>query len=193
MFVDPEDGYRSVAGSLQNLVRLSATHRKANEIDVPINFAEFVEDWICRRIPEDFVEGLGKSAKKKRRPGTGVLTLGTVQAASTIELHAHRDAGRICVSPPEAERRAQVCLKCDMNSSSTACMSCRGLVSWIRGWIHGSTTVDKRLYVCKISAIMNIVHVHMTESALASCTPDKMVELHPEHCWKRKLLEKHNG
>ena len=188
-YQDPDTEHITVAGTFKDLIRIASTHRIANKLEVTLDFPAIVEDWICRRIPLDMT-----SAWESESTGSvSVLTTRTITAATNLMMREWRnkDNRKVC-TPREATRRALICSECPSNQQKTACMSCQGLITWIKGWLPRSTSVDGALYICVKSAIMNVAHVHMTAATLERTIRDDNISKLPEKCWKRQLLEKEN-
>jgi len=181
----PETKHTIRRATFIDLVQHVKRHFKANELEIPDDIENRIEKFICDRIPLSMTTSTAnRNEFSKLR-----MTVGAVQRATSAALHAWRDEKRRSVSSKEAEERAQICVDCPENTRNTACLSCRGLNNWVKGWQSVSTTKDNQLFICGVSAIMNIAHVHLTEPALRKCISSTLIPKHPETCWKRKTLE----
>lgn len=184
-FDDPHDGYHSIAATFSDLVKEAVRHRKANDTEIPSNFAEIIEDFLCSQNPSDFVDG-----KPKRSPDKRVITGYVTRQATSILMNTWVKMGRHVVSQKIADERAEQCSTCVMNLKSTACASCQGLNTWVQSRTGRSTAHDAKLRVCRVSAIMCLAHVHIDKNTLQKVTPEEVINASPADCWKKKLLTK---
>ena len=188
-FSDPQDDFFIAnAPTLEVLVRQATHHRRANGYPIPENFAEVVEDWLCRQIPMDMVTGFEHIDPRNYRPH--VLTFTAVQKATREILGAWRADGRRMASASEIEQRSKNCADCKMNSGKAACASCHGITSWVMLWMGKINPPHAdRLYVCAIDAVLNLAQVHLTAEAIGRTVKKFMLEKYSESCWKRKIVE----
>jgi len=187
IFIDPEDHFENTGNTFAVLVQKSVSHRKANGIVVPDNFPEIIEDWICRQIPASFIKDAPKNYDTVKRI---ILTPTVVQKATKAVLYGWRDGGRRFVDKDELDRRIGVCSKCPMNVDSSSCKSCNGMFAWIEEWFGKSDEdAKKTLRICRVSGILNLSHVYVPVKGLEIATAQHMIAKHPEHCWKRQLLD----
>ena len=180
------DGTYIRAAHWGQLIEMIKQHRKVNNIPVSPELEQEVESWICSQISPELCTGGSSAQQGKPRP----VTVWTVTAATKIALYAWRNENRMSVSLLEAGRRAAICAVCSQNSTNAACLSCRGLVSWVRGWMPRTTPSDSNLYVCNATGIMNIAAVHMGQGPIRSSTPKEVIGRFAKDCWKLPLLEK---
>ena len=172
-----------LSGYWHTLIADVAKYMSSNEIDIPIDLAEQIEDWICRHIPAE----LTSDPHQVYAPGKRPLTSHTIETATAIALRAWKNVGRKVVLISEAEERAKICADCKFNISSVSCFSCKGTRQWILQKVQRTTSMDNNLLVCSISGIMNMTHVHMTEEVIRSFSNGNILDNHPDNCWKKKM------
>ncbi|MCH8247080.1 MAG: hypothetical protein IH951_11810 [Bacteroidetes bacterium] len=184
-FLDKETGHEFVAGDFNSLCFNVGAYYSVNDRTVPENLPEIVEDWICQQLTDSLVVGGPMHAIRDRR----YVTYGMAYSAVKKICERWRDMGRKYVSLQTAEARAKICSDCKFNMPSAACSQCKGLDTWLVQYIRRQTHMDDNLSVCQVTVVMNRAHIHFTEDVLRSATPSNLVPLHPDECWKRKLLE----
>lgn len=183
-YVDPDTKHQNIASHFDQLLMLASKHRAANDLKVAPNFPEIIEDNICRRSPITMTNAGEDEYPAETRP----LTSSTVQMATKQVLWAWRKDGRRCVSTLEASERGLICSNCHLNTQTAACYSCKGLIAWIKQWLKNSTPIDGSLYVCRVTAVLNVAHIHLRPEAIKAYSSKHIAEKHPEKCWKRILL-----
>ena len=186
-YVDPDTSHKTIAGDFVALIREASKHRQANSLDIPIDFPDIIEKWICDRTPTDMLTGPMEEMPVSHR----VLTLAIVKKATQQCLKVWSKNGRQVVVPDVADGRAAKCVKCELNRFNSACTSCIGLNGWIRQWVRRKTTLDKSLAVCQVCAVMNISQVHFADNIIIAMTPQVILEDFPPACWKKPILEAH--
>jgi len=157
-------------GPLDALVQLVQKHYEVNNIPVPENLRVLVEDFICRNVMDGFCEGeeSGKSPKGIYRN----LTFWQI-----VE-NTRKNLGHTAwIDQAEAERRADICLRCPHNLRHM-CTSCNGLRQTVRGLTGGrSTRMDDYIGVCGISGMVIAGLAYMAHPKVHVEVPK------PEQCW----------
>lgn len=115
-YEEPTTGVRLESPTKSGLTAEIQAHCRTNQLAVPKNLSDLIEDFMCERLPEGFCYGTGPRAK--------VITLQQVKKR-TSDLAA----GNPRLTSGEARQRAAACGDCELNDRS-ACPTCVGLVSW---------------------------------------------------------------
>lgn len=184
-YKDSDTNFLIEGGHFDQLVEMVSKHRAANGLSIAPNLPAIIEDAICRQIPAEMTNAPMSDYPVSHRP----MTLSTVTNATKIALKAWRRLGRHVVPKSKANERAKLCTDCPENVMSSACLSCKGLSSWIREWLGRSTPYDDSLYVCRVCGVMSSAQIHLTRKTFADYSSEAIIPKHPESCWKRKLLE----
>lgn len=142
---DPLTGQVLTGTTFTQVLAKAVAARKANGLPIGLGFEAEVEQWCCAAQPSECVDVDPLRPRRKR------LTLDDVVRAAKVMFSFKSRGGRL-VSPAEAERRAQVCLRCPMNSGYIRpCSVCHELGDLVRSITGGGqTTVDAKLHVCHV-------------------------------------------
>jgi hypothetical protein len=146
----PETGFRFAEIDFESLLRVVKDHRKANSIPIGSNFRAEIEDASAREILQLFPNYEGVIDET----GTRAISKGRGIDLSDIRSFLNVMSGWLAkglqfVDQSEAERRADICVRCPMNVDIPACFGCSGVtatVAAIKG--NHSTSKDDRLRVC---------------------------------------------
>lgn len=185
LYTVEQTGFTIRAGDKASLVERVSKHMSANDLRVPANLPDVVEDWICRRCPPDMIVN---PANVKLDPTLRPVTESAVFAATQGYINAWRTLGRSVVTTAAAIERANVCLECSKNSSAASCANCTGIRQWAHGWIRTSLPMEKLLFVCSVTMSLNQIVVMLPAAAVRKGTHPETVPYHPEHCWKKLIL-----
>jgi hypothetical protein len=183
-FHDDELDMDTQANTKAQLILQCKKLRRLNGVEIPGDFADIIEDWICQRIDQHFV--LGEKPPSAIR---AYMPLSVVKTATEIFLTQWRIAGRKYVSTAKADERAVICLSCEQNRVNAACLGCKGLTPWVRGWTQRSTTYDQRLLICNCCAVMNVAHIHADNAYIVKATHAEILNAMPATCWRKQLCE----
>jgi len=158
--------------NLDDLIQQCCSHRRANELQIPDDFAEFVEASICYACPPEISSGFPDDRKMSER----ATSLYQVLRNTNVFLLNWRLKGNTeKVIQDEANTRAFVCVKCKYNNK-TLCLSCHGHDQWINGWTGRKTKHDAALGVCACDGIILYATIHSTLKTSGEF---------PDHCWKK--------
>lgn len=159
----PETGMEFNHPTSQGLLQAVRGHYAANQIAVPANLWDLIEDYICRHVPESFCSGRGTSVR--------TITLHEIRT-NTQKLLAR---GR--VTPGEASRRVDICLQCEFNDRRM-CPTCVGLVAWAKRLVASSVPRDEWLGVCAVDGTALPAKIHLC--------PRRGEGEYPTACWVGK-------
>lgn len=95
-------------------------------------------------------------------------------------LGIHRKTKLELVTPAEAERRAQICATCPLNTPMgvSSCASCKQAAKVLRQELIGARKRDQRLEGCSVLGVDLVSAVHLDEPRVARNDL-------PAHCWRR--------
>jgi hypothetical protein len=190
-FTCPETGYRiDNECSLSGLLMRVEDHYKNNDIPLPDDWRERVENQICEKLPagwcnyEDGSEGRG--LPQGMQGVTAELVWKGVQSLAAMLGNASMGESNF-VSTEEAERRANICTRCHYNHPVNACKGChlmRQIVNTV-GSIKGErvTSKDSLLMNCGICGCRNDAIVHVKTSVLQKGESPEMMSRRPAWCW----------
>ncbi len=106
-YIDADTDYRFKAPTMQQLVKKVAAHRHANELDIPSDIYEIIEDWICRRLPK----GLCLSPNGRvTHSGVAHRTAEASVRATMLISRINKKLGRGPVDEATSNTRAKFCI-----------------------------------------------------------------------------------
>jgi len=179
-YTQEETGHTMSADSFHQLVGRVVEHRRANNLPVPFNIDDIVEQQLCEERPE-----LCKEHRPKPATSVSFLTM-ELAVRFTKTLYT---AGAERVDQSVADERAAICVGCEDNIEPEGCNGCR------RGWIKkaiefiagtGKTALDERLKACRHCGCFNSAQIWMPLDALQKMISEKENAGLPDHCWKKK-------
>lgn len=186
-FVCPDTGYRVRELSLGGMFDKIERHYKDNELSLPDNWKEIVEDRLCQSLPP------GWCRYTDGRPGNGShcrvdadMIVHGIQSLSKLvwEQFTGQD---VFVSQDEADQRAEICAKCQLNVNAGICMSCGMMEGVLRtvGKIKGNrnTKWDGMLQNCCVCGCRNEAIVHIRKDILQTGESEDMKARRPAWCW----------
>jgi hypothetical protein len=170
------------------LVEEVKTHMRSNEIVIPDNLPEVIEDFICRNVPENYCKGTYEEGKEQKRMFSTASIRNFTDALVNFSI-ARLKGQPVHVDQKEANRRAQICLNCPLNDKA-ACSTCNQLEGIIRKAVgaHRKTKLDNDLGVCTVCGCMLRVKLHLSKYVL-KLKRKKDMNQYPDHCWLKKDLE----
>lgn len=187
-FTVPETGF--IAGPfnrLKELVDQVRNHYVANNIPVPDQLQDKIEDAICRRIPNGLCYS-PDSIQYKVTPASlsGETILQGLTSLSEMVMSSL--SGKDVFVPQEvAETRAEICSKCTLNSPSGFCMGCAvgraitNTVAKVKG--NRSTSRDSSLHNCSVCGCKNEAIVHVNRNILLKGEKSETTNARPDWCW----------
>jgi hypothetical protein len=166
-----------VSSGWRSLVDEVRSHMKGNNIPVPPNLSEIMQDWWCKNV-SDFNCG------EKPVPGARDLTALAERFLRTAKSFIFNGGQK--VPQEEAERRAAICATCEFNSmDGSFCSGCflRSLtasaVSMVSGW---KTSQDDKLGYCLKCGCKNQLKVFVNREDMDH---KDLKDAWPEHCWMK--------
>mgnify|MGYP006270111269 CR=1 FL=1 len=187
-FTCPETGYRfSGYHNADELYRQIEAHYRANDIPLPDNWRELVEDQMCQRLPAGWCQ------YDDGTPAAGItegLSFDRIMQGITSLSNMAAEAakgGDPFVDQDEAEKRADICTRCFYNVPSGFCMGCGGarvildMVAKVKG--NRTTSKDGALQNCGVCGCRNDAIVHVKRNILLSGENPDTTNKRPAWCW----------
>jgi len=185
--VVPETGYKITERALDDLYTKIYVHYKNNDIPLPDDWKARVEDSICRSLPDSWCYYEDSDAVAPRPPAltTESVMKGIASLASIVKEVVSGES--IYVSQDEADARARICSRCNLNQNLGVCMGCGAMkaVTDLASNIKGgrTTKLDARLQNCSVCGCRNDTIVHISKKVLLSGEKTETTEARPSWCW----------
>ena len=164
--------------SMAGCMALVKAHMKANNIPVPPNLEEVIEDYICHNVPGGFCTG------SSDRPRKRFLSFTQIREGTRIMWQkANLKSDEFFVPVEEADRRALVCANCPKHVHDV-CTSCTSdFASFLRALLAGrrKSKYDELLDTCGVCGCLLKAKVHLSVKALAVTQKHE----YPDNCWLR--------
>jgi hypothetical protein len=160
------------SGSIQSLKRDVRRHMIANNLELPQDLDESIEDSACMNLERKPITD--SHSERPRWRAAEVLRF-----LKTIFNWVRMDGAKF-VPMEEAERRAKICASCPMNVTVSGCLGCSGvatLVKQIRG--DRRTKYDGQLHACNVCGCELKVKVLVPSEVI-----DNRGLEYPSHCWQ---------
>jgi hypothetical protein len=188
-YFQPETRMTIRGGDYWDLFKNVKSHRVANSIPLSSIWKEEIEDQLCKTLPT----GWCKEVDPNKGPAQGVLTRiswDDLQRGMATMINWAAE-GLPYVEQGLAEERARICTRCYYNVNlSTGCNACRGIVNLVTRAARGrKTSADGHLKSCAICKCSNQAQVHFPIESLEKTTPNEMLSLFPDFCWKKQEVE----
>lgn len=143
---DPSNGVLITGTTWDQIMSNVRAYRRANGIPIGLGFEDEIEQELCRNHPEECTN-YDENYPRKRS-----LTLSDIIAGSKVMM-AFYASGKELVPREEAERRAQICLKCPFNQHFAK--TCYGICPELKNVVsavinHVGTQYDADLHSCTV-------------------------------------------
>lgn len=185
-FADPDTGEHFNSHSWDILFAAVQRHREANSLP-PIS-AEIIQDQNCRKLAPNAADEFCTSDAPVTT--TDAVTLGWRDILNgTKVLGSFLLHGRPLVPKPEAERRAEICAKCEWNVTYRQpcggdCDELLTLINVVVG--NDATSHDSDLHACGICKCTNKANVWVpVEISRVGVSGDQLAMM-PDACWKKQ-------
>lgn len=184
-----ETGHVSRAVTVTNLMPEVIRYRQQNNLPIPDDMREIVEDQLCRILPPgncQYADGTEQRAFVDSRINFSDVAAGMSTLASVI-------LNQRAVDQEEAERRAAICAACPANAAVTGCFGCTSLESTITAIVGAKKTkYDYLLKVCTACHCFNKAQVWIDARDLSAGASDGQMErlaLFKDWCWKYNQIQ----
>lgn len=170
------------ADSKNALVNMVVHHMMSNNIFTPPDLADRIEHQICRRIPPDRCRiRIPKGVELSNRLSLGQIIAGTQTILSWV-------ASGVDVSQEEADRRSDICSRCDANQDTADCSACgnnqvRDLVALALG--SKQTKNHDKLFFCLSCGCALKASVWCPLEIQQKYMPKEINDRLPDDCWKK--------
>lgn len=184
-YLQKETGTTIRAASSTELKGAVIAHRRANSLPVGLEVDREIETQLCEQLPPGWCD----------RDGIPVLRLGLMATfhqvlQGTAVMADWLAAGCGKVEPHEAERRAQICWRCEANVEIQGCSTCNlgALHNVVNRVAAGkATSVDHALHACAHCGCSNRAQIHLPLDILQRHIGDDLNSKLPDHCWKKRM------
>lgn len=175
----PETGKWSISETYDNWVKQAYEHIKGNQLPMPPNLQQVMEQQLCSTLPpgwcEEFdpnrVEPLTRMHRGDIIEGMKVFSIWFLQ-------------GQPFVDQVEAERRAAICANCYLNVQVEGCTSCHKVAEDLTSKV--STSLDSKLQACAVCKCLLRAKVHFPLDILNTTDSDWKQNTYPDFCWLKK-------
>jgi hypothetical protein len=184
----PETGYRiDMELSLDGLLERVQRHYQDNNIPLPDDWRDRVEDQLCRQLPSGWCQYSDGTPGKGFVPNLSAeKILKGIKSLYGMISNAVKGE-EVFVSQDEANKRAEICSRCFYNMNANFCAGC-GIGQTITkavGMVKGKRTTpsDYELKSCGICGCRNDAIVHVNKKLLLSSENLETTEARPSWCW----------
>ena len=187
-YIQPETGAKITGGDYYNLLKKIKEHRLANNIPISVNFVAEIQNAICERLPANNSQCTHYDPlQDPLAPRKRVVLEDVKRFIGTMTALVKNGAG--FESRAEAERRANICLKCPFNIVIEGCAGCRGMLNWVTDVVGSrSTSLDGHLKGCEICGCELKTSVHVDLKSQQAVISDELNAQFPDYCWKKRQL-----
>lgn len=190
-YTQPETGIRLDGKSVYETVQLVVKHRQSNDLPrkTEAECHEDVETQICQRLGPEWCSNISAQSWGFSN-SWGHITAGTKTLWSWAKTSI--TGGNPYVEQSEADRRAEICMKCFARSESSGCLSC-GFMNLVRGLI-GETCSDKPTTLpessnCLVCECLLKCKTHIRPEILKEGMSERQKSAYSEisNCWMNHL------
>lgn len=190
-FTVPETGFKiEKVKNRGEWIKAIKDHYHDNDIPMPDNIEQIAEDQLCRQMPPGHcVYGDGQPAKG-RTPvlAADAIIQGLRSLKATIE--SKISGKEVFVAQEEAERRADICVRCYNNMTTAFCAGCHAMfeISNLVANVRGSRTTkhDANLLTCGSCGCRTQAIVHIDKEILLSGEKPETTNERPDWCWLKE-------
>ena len=158
-YVDPQDGFIDHAWDYRSWVDQAKRHLQVNEREIPLTLEQDMEDQLCQTLEPGWCN-YDNDARPRvtTNLGWGDVMEGIQTFTKWIK------SGFAYVSQGEADRRAEICARCYLNTNVSGCGTCQKLVEEVVG--NKKTKYDSYLKACSVCKCFLRAKVHFPISTL---------------------------
>ena len=179
----PETTLTITAGNFWKLMTLVKEHYSVNDLKVPDDLEEQVNDYICRRIPGNFCTGEGPIAPV---PDRKTFDKGTQAHLRKIYSIPGNKASR-----EDTIERIPVCTSCVYNNNRLGCFKCTDAYNKCAAVFPGIARKNDRVLVaCDIFSIYGLALCGSSEVLIKTQFGKFPLSDIPDNCWIKHILMK---
>jgi len=187
-FTCPETGWKTEELSLSELFRKVEKHYKENNLSLPDNWKDIVENRICEGLPPGWCEFTdGSPSSGHLCAVTGEMIIHGVQSLAKLVWESFKGK-EVFVPQEESEKRAEICSKCHLNVDTNVCMGCGAMAEMLDKTSNirknRTTKWDHMLKNCCICGCRNDTIVHIRNDILQTGESSDITSRYPSWCWK---------
>jgi len=166
----PETGFSIEKATMMNLLNGLRAHYVSNNMSIPENLEELVEDQMCQKLPESFCRG--EAVRSGRAIRRNDITL--------VSRLITEQRGDVFVDGTEMYKRASICIDCPSHVKNF-CTSCNGLGDFRKKALPQiSVPNESNLHLCAgTSALIPVLIPYQVDVIKRVCKGSKL----PEGCW----------
>lgn len=169
--------------AIQDLASAVRQHYKANQLPCPDNLAELIADQLCPDLPPERCTRVDGGPVTIGPLGRGMSFTDVVQGTKTLISWWWNGSNKVEIA--EANRRAEICSRCQYNQQPTGCAKCNNPLMWlIKQFVGpGTTSFDSHLKACRVCKCSLRVKVWFPMEILLPHMPDDQKAALPDFCW----------
>jgi len=184
-YVFPEDGWLCHAWTYVDWVAAAKAHLTVNNKPIPPTLEADMQQQLCLVLPPGWCL---YDDDNRPRPSTSLEWNDVVNGLKTFARWIAEGCSYVLQS--EADRRAEICSRCYLNTNVQGCTACQKAVDEVVR--DKRTKFDSVLKACAVCKCMLRAKVHFPMSTLD--TDDETVQaMYPGHCWQNKQSENYRG
>ena len=176
----PENNMHLRKGTYKSLVQAVKNQYRLSGLVLPSDIEYKIQKYICSISSVKCNEDI-----KKAVPSLKAVVAGTSAIIDMLR--------KGLVEQSVADGRAEICASCSKNVSVYACIWCSAVMSSFKHLFgNKKSKADIALKACGVCKCFNAAQVWAKTDALklSSEIQNITADKYPEHCWKRKELEK---
>jgi hypothetical protein len=186
-FTVPENGFK-IDGylSIEDLFKKVEDHYRDNDIPLPNDWKDRVENQICMKLPAGWCNYAGDQNLGFQPNLSAETILKGVKSLAAMAM-AGIKGEEVWVDQNEANKRAEICTRCFYNMPANFCSGCgagqaiREMVSKVKG--SRTTPSDTNLNSCGVCGCKNEAIVHVNRNLLLTGEKSETTAKRPDWCW----------
>lgn len=186
-YTEQATGYVVHSGSYIELEDAVRAHLKANNLPIPDNLGQVIQNQLCHWLPPDWCQRdeteMAHYSNIDMRMSVGDI-INAAKAYATLALRGFKT-----VTQEEADRRARICANCFLRVQPQGCGACAKMAEAVIANVAGKTTAyadalyNKACAACKCP-IASIVHFPM--DILEKAESPNVQNSFPDFCWRKQ-------
>ena len=182
IYIHNSTGMTIKGKSWNELVARVKNYRLANGVPLGPSFEERLGEEVCLQ------QGWGSPVCEEQEPPTvKKRQLSTTDVVNFLKVLKHWLVNKPeLVAAEEADRRAEICAKCEFNVDAVGCFGCTNIAGLMFDIVkERATPSDAVLKNCQVCGCVNRAQVWIPKVTLDQGINPEMREEFPDHCWKK--------